>query len=118
MKKNIKILTLFFIMLFFYSCGTAKDALQGKKRSEQGDEFLIDKKNPLSMPPDFDKLPEPGEKISALTNENKDNSEIKDLLITNKDDDSIDLSTKKKCDPKIEKCEITDVESSIIEKIK
>ena len=109
---------LLFILLFFYSCGTAKDALQGKKRSEQGDEFLIDKKNPLSMPPDFDKLPEPGEEMSALTNENKDNSEIKELLITNKDYDSIDLSTEKKCDANIEKCEISDVESSIIEKIK
>ena len=52
-----------------------------------------------------------------LTNENKDNSEIKDLLITNKDDDSIDLSTEKKCDPNAEKCEITGVESFIIEKI-
>ena len=35
--------------------------MQGKKRSDQGDEFLIDKKNPLVLPPDFDKLPTPGE---------------------------------------------------------
>ena len=118
MKIKI-IIQIIILSLLLYSCGTGiKDALQGKKRSEQGDEFLIDKKNPLSMPPDFDKLPEPGEEISALTNENKDNSEIKDLLITNKDDDSIDLSTKKKCDPNVKKCEITDIESSIIEKIK
>ena len=117
MKKKIKILTLFFIILFLYSCGTAKDALVGKKRSEQGDEFLIDKKNPLSMPPDFDKLPIPGEEINALTNENTD-SEIKNLLITSEDDDLKDLSTKKKCDPKVTKCETTKVEKSIIEKLK
>ncbi len=119
MKKNIKISTLFFILLFVYSCGTAQDALVGKKRSEQGDEFLIDKKNPLSMPPDFDKLPEPGESIAALTNENnEDDSEIKKLLIKNEDDELKDLSEKKKCDPKVEKCETTNVENSIIEKLK
>ena len=119
MKNNIKISILFFILLFVYSCGTAQDALVGKKRSEQGDEFLIDKKNPLSMPPDFDKLPEPGESIAALTNENnEDDSEIKKLLIKNEDDELKDLSEKKKCDPKVEKCETTNVENSIIEKLK
>ena len=29
------------------------------KRSEKSDEFLIEKKNPLVMPPDIDDLPEP-----------------------------------------------------------
>jgi len=120
MKNNIKISILFFILLFVYSCGTAQDALVGKKRSEQGDEFLIDKKNPLSMPPDFDKLPEPGESLVGLTNENNedDDSEIKKLLIKNEDDELKNLSEKKKCDPKVEKCETTIVENSIIEKLK
>ena len=117
MKIKFKILALFFILLFSYSCGTTQDALVGKKRSEQGDEFLIDKKNPLSMPPDFDKLPVPGEARKGLTNEDK-NSEIKDLLILKENDEIKDLNKKKKCDPKIEKCKITDVESSIIEKLK
>ena len=63
-------------MLFLYSCGVG-EALQGKKRSEQGDEFLIDKKNPLAMPPDFDKLPKPGE---ANLKSTKDiNSDLKNL---------------------------------------
>ena len=108
MKKNIKILTLFFILLFLYSCGTAKDALQGKKRSGQGDEFLIDKKNPLSMPPDFDKLPEPGESVNALIYENQsDGSEIKDLLTSNNEiQDNNAISNQS-----------TDIETSIIEKI-
>ena len=38
------------------------EALSRKKRSDQGDEFLVEKKNPLAMPPDFDKLPTPGNK--------------------------------------------------------
>ena len=59
MNKILKISRLLFFLTFLYSCGVG-EALQGKKRSDQGDEFLIDKKNPLVMPPDFDKLPKPG----------------------------------------------------------
>ncbi len=60
MNKISKITKLLFFLLFLYSCGSVGEALQGNKRSDQGDEFLIDKKNPLAMPPDFDKLPKPG----------------------------------------------------------
>ena len=60
MYKFTKISEYLFLLLFLCSCGVG-EALQGKKRSDQGDEFLIDKKNPLVLPPDFDKLPEPGE---------------------------------------------------------
>ena len=59
MNKFFKISKLFILLLFLYSCGSFGEALQGKKRSDQGDEFLIDKKNPLVMPPDYDDLPEP-----------------------------------------------------------
>ena len=60
MNKIFKISELLFLLVFLYSCGVG-EALQGKKRSDQGDEFLIDKKNPLTMPPDFEKLPVPGD---------------------------------------------------------
>ena len=81
MDKIYKISKLIFLLLFLYSCGSMGEALQGKKRSEQGDEFLIDKKNPLAMPPDFDKLPKPGEATAKSTKDIKsDNSNIKDLL--------------------------------------
>ena len=80
--KNIFIITL--ISLFIYSCQGAKDALQGKKRSEQSDEFLVKKKNPLTKPPDFDKLPKPGDQS---LNETSDELDVKDLLeIENNDD--------------------------------
>ena len=57
--KIKKITTLLFFVLFLYSCSGAKDALQGKKRSENSDEFLVEKKNPLTVPPDIDELPVP-----------------------------------------------------------
>ena len=44
-------------------CGGVKEAFEGKKRSDQSDEFLVKKKNPLQMPPDINKLPTPGNTI-------------------------------------------------------
>ena len=75
---NKKILIYFSCLLFLYSCQTLKDGLTGKKQ-ENSDEFLVIKKNPLEIPPNFDELPVPqSEKIndqSVLVDE-----EIKDLL--------------------------------------
>ena len=108
MNKIFKISKLLFFLLFLYSCGVG-EALQGKKRSDQGDEFLIDKKNPLSTPPDFDKLPQPGEAKSALSNENQtNNSEIKSLLIDS--DENTDTES--------ESNQSTNIENLIIKKIK
>ena len=81
MNKFFKIYKFLFLLFFLYSCGSVGDALQGKKRSDQGDEFLIDKKNPLTMPPDYDKLPKPGEASAKSTSDiRSDQSSIKDLL--------------------------------------
>ena len=80
MDKIYKISRLIFLLLFLYSCGSVGEALQGKKRSDQGDEFLIDKKNPLVLPPDFDKLPTPGEVDKSTKDINIDQSNIKNLL--------------------------------------
>ena len=80
MIKFLKISNLLILILFLYSCGSVGEALQGKKRSDQGDEFLIDKKNPLVLPPDFDKLPTPGEVDKSTKDINSDQSNIKNLL--------------------------------------
>ena len=47
------------IIFLLNSCQNVKDALEGKRRSKTGDEFLIEKKNPLTLPPNFEDLPEP-----------------------------------------------------------
>ena len=108
MNKFFKISKLLILLLFIYSCGSVGEALQGKKRSDQGDEFLIDKKNPLVMPPDFDKLPKPGEANAKSTKDiENDQSNIKDLLKKSdieEDDSSLEKSTS--------------IESSILKKIK
>ena len=107
MNKFFKFSKLLLILLFLYSCGSVGEALQGKKRSDQGDEFLIDKKNPLVMPPDFDKLPKPGEaNIKSTRDIENDQSNIKNLL-KNSNDQSISNTS-----------ESTSIESSILKKIK
>ena len=59
MKLN-KILRIFiFANIFFLnSCESVKNAVSGKKKSP-GDEFLVEKKNPLVLPPEFGELPVP-----------------------------------------------------------
>ncbi len=75
-KLNLILLIALVPLLTF--CGGVRDALEGKKRSEQSDEFLVKKKNPLQMPPDMDKLPAPGEDLEINNSQKKD--EIKELL--------------------------------------
>ena len=108
MNKIFKITKLLFFLLFLYSCGSVGEALQGKKRSDQGDEFLIDKKNPLAMPPDFDKLPKPGEaSVKSTRDIESDQSNIENLL--KKTDIEEDASSSEQS---------TSIESSILKKIK
>ena len=108
MNKFLKNFKLILILLFLYSCGSLGEALQGKKRSDQGDEFLIDKKNPLVMPPDFNKLPKPGENIiKAFLETQNENSNIKDLLKSNETQEEVSSSKQS-----------TSIESSILKQIK
>ena len=46
-KFNLILLLLFIPFLTY--CGGFRDAFEGKKRSEQSDEFLVKKKNPLPI---------------------------------------------------------------------
>jgi len=62
-KRIIYILSL---LLFLTSCQTfdsVKRGMTGEKR-QSSDEFLIKKKDPLILPPDFEDLPLPDEIIS------------------------------------------------------
>ena len=80
MKKN-KILIIFFLILqiFVINCGgKVREALEGQKRSDQSDEFLVKKKKPLKMPPDIDKLPKPGDTI--IEKSKSEDTNVKELL--------------------------------------
>ena len=87
-KKIIYILSLIF---FIMSCGTlssVKKGLTGEKENST-DEFLIKKKDPLIIPPDFEDLPTPDE-LSTETAEISDFE--KDLEISIEDNSSTSSS--------------------------
>ena len=88
-KLNLILLIALVPLLTF--CGGVRDALEGKKRSEQSDEFLVKKKNPLQMPPDMNKLPMPGDDLE-IESQTKD-TEIKDLLKIKDDNNTENTSS-------------------------
>ena len=88
-KLNLILLIALVPLLTF--CGGVRDALEGKKRSEQSDEFLVKKKNPLQMPPDMNKLPTPGDDLEIKSQTNND--EVKDLLKIKENNNTEDTST-------------------------
>ncbi len=63
-KKIIYLLSFFSIIFFVTSCQSIKRGLTGEKMTTT-DEFLIKKKDPLIMPPDYENLPTPGERTAA-----------------------------------------------------
>ena len=76
----------FFVIILLFittSCQGVKDALQGKKY-ENSDEFLVIKKNPLVLPPNFNDLPTPRD-VADNTQIEIIQDEIEDLLSSIKD---------------------------------
>ena len=94
MKKN-NIYLILFMMFVTVSCQSLKNAVSGVKQ-ENSDEFLVQKKNPLVLPPDFTDLPVPFEKSSKVT-EVQIEDDIEKLLglenITKNTNDTSDSSS-------------------------
>ena len=80
LQKIKKFFLIIITSIIIFSCQGAQDVIQGKKRSDSNDEFLVEKKNPLMMPPDYEDLPVPVEKESEASNVNQNDSELIKLL--------------------------------------
>ena len=89
------------ILIILSGCNTVKEGFKNPKKNSS-DEFLVEKKSPLVMPPEFNELPIPNE------NDNNDQDQpnkIKNLISYNKDNidqESLD----------------SDLEGSVLSKIK
>jgi hypothetical protein len=107
MKKTNPLITSFLILLFLNSCGSVAEGLGGSKK-KGSDEFLVEKKSPLVLPPSFGELPEPGKKPEEnIISDKKDISDIEALI-----NQSSSVSTSEKSnDTK------NSIEQSIIKKI-
>ena len=62
MKKTNLLVATFLLLLLLNSCGSLNEGLAGSKK-KGSDEFLVEKKSPLVLPPSFGDLPKPEAKI-------------------------------------------------------
>ena len=65
MRYIYNILIILTVSSLLFSCGGFKL----KKKADSGEEFLIEKKDPLVLPPDFSKLPKPNEQPETVDEE-------------------------------------------------
>ena len=74
--RYFKIVILVNLIIILNSCATVKEGFTNQKKNSS-DEFLVEKKSPLVMPPNYGELPLPDkEQNKTDLNENK----IKELL--------------------------------------
>ena len=79
MKLNkILIIFIFANIFFLNSCESIKNAVTAQKKPP-GDEFLVEKKNPLVLPPEFGELPVPL-KEEIIEQEEESDEEIEKLI--------------------------------------
>ena len=101
MKKFNLLFILGIALIILSGCNTIKKGFKNPKKNSS-DEFLVEKKSPLVMPPEFNELPIP--------NQNKDTSQkqennIKNLISDNNGNTDQESSN-------------SDLEGSILSKIK
>jgi hypothetical protein len=81
----MKRFSLYYIFIFtlLASCSSIQESVGSKKNNS--DEFLVEKKSPLLMPPDYNELPVP----SSDSIKNKDeNNQVKELITKSNNTDS------------------------------
>ena len=105
--KNINwLIFIYLTFLFLSGCAAVQEGFSSNKKKDGSDAFLVEKKAPLVMPPDFNELPLPKQPNQLI--ENKEETDIKSLLTNNNDAAQDNQNAKQN----------TDFENSIIEKIK
>ena len=104
MKIFKKLILLSFIYILT-SCGTLKEGFKNQKK-DSSDEFLVEKKSPLIMPPDYNELPVP----NAASNQAKSEENSIKNLVTNEEKNTNTSNANSS--------ESTGLEESLLEKIK
>ena len=100
-QRYILLIILFFITSCADSWESVKRGLTGQKQKST-EEFLVKKKDPLILPPNYESLPTPGERITAK----EEQSALKKLISSGNDEIEENSSSG------------TSIETSILKKIK
>ena len=107
MKKNNLVIISLLIPLLLNSCGTVAEGLGGSKK-KGNEEFLVEKKSPLVLPPSFGELPEPRKQSNENKKSNNENNLSIEKIITQESSTDGDTKSNKTN---------SSIEKSIIEKI-
>ena len=103
MNKTKNFILLISILVTVLSCTSLKDGLSSNKNNS--DEFLVEKKAPLVMPPEFNELPVPSN--NSIEDDNENNAK---KLITKSGTSNPDMGNSENTN--------SNLEESILEKIK
>ena len=101
MKKFNLVFILGIALIILSGCNTVKKGFENPKK-DSSDEFLVEKKSPLVMPPEFNELPIPNQ--NEDTSQKQENN-IKNLISDNNGNTDQEASN-------------SDLEGSILSKIK
>tara|TARA_A100001011_G_scaffold395616_1_gene491156 strand:- start:681 stop:998 length:318 start_codon:yes stop_codon:yes gene_type:complete len=79
MEKIKKVLLFYILASLLYSCGGASEVSKvlRNEKIKTTDEFLVKKREPLTLPPEYNELPEPG----SITNSKNDNRDQIDKIL-------------------------------------
>ena len=108
MKKHKFYIIFLSLVIILSSCQKLSEGMTGSKRSKTSDEFLVHKKKPLVMPPDFDDMPSPRQNKQKEKELSASSESIEDLLNIKK----------KENDESFESGNDSSLEQSILKKIK
>ena len=108
MKKHKFYIIFLSLAIILSSCQKFSEGMTGSKRSKTSDEFLVHKKKPLVMPPDFDDMPSPRQNKQKEEELSGSSESIEDLLNIKK----------KENDESFESGNDSSLEQSILKKIK
>ena len=86
-----KIFLLFILLIFISSCGNVKKAFTNQKKNSS-DEFLVEKKSPLVMPPDYSELPLPENNENNENNNKTEDKKIKSLISSDQDKENSSIN--------------------------
>tara|TARA_B100001057_G_scaffold413737_1_gene430441 strand:+ start:1538 stop:1849 length:312 start_codon:yes stop_codon:yes gene_type:complete len=89
--KKFKLLKIILLFLFVLnSCGTVREGFQNPKKNSS-DEFLVEKKSPLVIPPEFDQLPVP-----KNSNDQTDNTQSSFKTLVSDTEQEVDQNSSNK----------------------
>ena len=96
--KYSKIFTYICLLTFLISCGVVKEGFTNQKKNNS-DEFLVEKKSPLVMPPEYNELPIP--QSDRNNKDDKSDNSFKNLIEVENKETSVSKSTNKRFEEKI-----------------